>query len=59
MADLGRMTIEEVAGKVVADEHGDWVREAVAFLAEALVEAEVEAACGAGLELELELPRFR
>jgi putative transposase len=48
MADLGRMTIEELAGKMLADEHGDWLREAVAFLAEALMEAEVEAACGAG-----------
>jgi len=33
MADLGRMTIEELAGKMLADEHGDWLREAVAFLA--------------------------
>jgi putative transposase len=48
MADLGRMTIEELAGKMLADEHGDWLREAVAFLAEALMEVEVEAACGAG-----------
>jgi putative transposase len=48
MADLGRMTIEEVAGKVLADGHGDWLREAVAFLAEALMEAEVEGVCGAG-----------
>jgi putative transposase len=48
MADLGRMTIEEVAGKVLADEHGDWLRDAVAFLADALMEAEVEEICGAG-----------
>jgi hypothetical protein len=48
MADLGRMTIEELASKVLADEHGDWLREAVAFLVEALTEAEVEQACGAG-----------
>ncbi len=47
MADLGRMTIEEVASKVLADEHGDWLREAVTFLAAALMEAEVEQACGA------------
>jgi len=33
MADLGRMTIEELVSKVLADEHGDWLREAVAFLA--------------------------
>src|SRR5215218_4095548 len=48
MADLSRMTIEELASKVLADEHGDWLREAVAFLADALMEAEVEQACGAG-----------
>jgi transposase-like protein len=48
MADVGRMTIGELAGKMLADGHGDWLREAVAFLAEALMEAEVEAACGAG-----------
>jgi transposase-like protein len=48
MADLGRMTIEELAGKVLTDEHGDWLREAVAFLADALMEAEVEQVCGAG-----------
>src|SRR5205809_7678376 len=48
MADLGRMTIEELLGKVLADEHGDWMREAVAFLADALMEAEVEGICGAG-----------
>ncbi|MDQ3895180.1 MAG: hypothetical protein M3292_11075, partial [Actinomycetota bacterium] len=32
MADLGGMTIEELATKVLADEHADWLREAVAFL---------------------------
>ncbi len=37
MADLGRMTIEELASKVLADEHGDWLREAVAFVADALM----------------------
>jgi putative transposase len=47
MADLGRMTIEELASKVLADEHGDWLRAAVAFLADALMEAEVEGVCGA------------
>jgi hypothetical protein len=47
MADLGRMTMEELASKVLADEHGDWLREAVAFLACALMEAEVEGLCGA------------
>jgi transposase-like protein len=48
MADLGRMTIEELASKVLTEEHGDWLREAVAFLADALMEAEVEGLCGAG-----------
>lgn len=48
MADLGRMSIEELVSKVLADEHGDWLREAVAFLADALMEAEVEGLCGAG-----------
>jgi putative transposase len=47
MAEFGRMTVEELAGKVLADEHGDWLREAVAFLAEALMETEVERVCGA------------
>lgn len=47
MADLGRMTIEELASKL-ADEHGDWLLEAAAFLADALMEAEVEGICGAG-----------
>jgi hypothetical protein len=33
MADLDRMTIEEVPGKVLAEEHGHWLRDAVSFLA--------------------------
>jgi hypothetical protein len=33
---------------VLADEQGDWLREAVAFLADPLMEAEVEQICGAG-----------
>jgi putative transposase len=48
MAEIARMTVEELGGKVLADEHGDWLREAVAFLADALMEAEVEQICGAG-----------
>lgn len=48
MAGLGRMTVEEVASRVLAGEHGDALREAVAFLADALMEAEVEAETGAG-----------
>jgi hypothetical protein len=32
------MTIEELASEVLADEHGDWLREAVAFLADALLQ---------------------
>ena len=41
MADLSRMTIEELASKVLADEHGDWLREAVAFLADTLMDAAI------------------
>ena len=48
MAEIGRMTVEELGGKVLADENGDWLREAVAFLADALMEAEAEQICGAG-----------
>ena len=47
MADLGRMTVEEFVGKVLTDEHGDWVRQGVAYLADALIEAEVEELAGA------------
>lgn len=42
MAEIGRMTVEELAGRVLADEHGDWLREGVAFPADALMEAGVE-----------------
>jgi putative transposase len=48
MGDVSTMTIQELASKVLADEQGDWLREAVAFLADALMEAEVEGICGAG-----------
>ncbi len=42
MADLGRMTIEEVTSKVLADEHGDWLREAAALFAEKVLELREE-----------------
>ena len=48
MAELGRMTLEELVGKVLGDEHGDVLRRAVACVADALMEAEVEEVCGAG-----------
>jgi putative transposase len=47
MAELGRMTLEELVGKVLGDEHGDVLRGAVAYLADALMEAEAEQRCGA------------
>jgi putative transposase len=48
MAELRRMTLEELVGKVLGDEHGDVLREAVAYVADALMEAEAEERCGAG-----------
>jgi hypothetical protein len=40
MAELGRMTLEELVSKVLWDEHGDVLCRAVAYLADALMEAE-------------------
>jgi hypothetical protein len=48
MADVGRMSVQELLGKVLADEHADVLRQAVCWLAEQLMEAEVTAAAGAG-----------
>jgi putative transposase len=48
MAELGRMTLEELVSKVLRDEHGDALRAAVAYLADAVMEAEAEGCCGAG-----------
>jgi hypothetical protein len=48
MTDVGRMSVGELLGKVLADEHADVVRQSVCWLAEQLIEAEVAAAAGAG-----------
>src|SRR2546422_3065166 len=47
MAEEARMTVAEVVGNVLAGEHGDFVREAVAIVACELMEAEVSAEIGA------------
>ncbi len=43
MAEEARMTVAEVVANVLAGEHGDFVREAVAIVARELMEAEVSA----------------
>jgi transposase-like protein len=48
MTDVGRMSVAELVGKVLADEHADVLRQAVVWLAQELMEAEVTAAAGAG-----------
>jgi hypothetical protein len=48
MADLGRMSVAELVGKVLADEHADVLRQAVVWVAQELMEAEVSQAAGAG-----------
>ena len=48
MAEEARMTVAEVVANVLAGEHGDFVREAVAIVARELMEAEVSAEIGAG-----------
>jgi putative transposase len=48
MAEEGRMTVADVVANVLAGEHGDFVREAVAIVARELMEAEVSAEIGAG-----------
>src|SRR5438132_5947473 len=49
MAEGHRMTAAELVAKVMAGEHGDFVREAVALIAHELMEAEVSAEVGAEL----------
>ena len=49
MAEGQRMTAAELVAKVMAGEHGDFVREAVALIAHELMEAEVSAEVGAEL----------
>ena len=47
MTDVGRMSVGELVGKVLAEEHADVLRQAVVWLAEQLMEAEVSQAAGA------------
>jgi putative transposase len=47
MTDVGRMSVGELVGKVLADEHADVLRQAVVWLAQELTEAEVTQAAGA------------
>ena len=49
MAEVRRMTAADVVAGVLAGEHGDFVREAVALVARELMEAEVSAEVGAQL----------
>jgi transposase-like protein len=48
MTDVGRLSVQELLGKVLADEHADVLGQAVVWLAQELMEAEVTAAAGAG-----------
>jgi transposase-like protein len=48
MTDVGRMSVSELVGKVLADEHADVLRQAVVWLAQELMEAEVTGVAGAG-----------
>jgi putative transposase len=47
MAEGQRMTAADVVAKVMASEHGDFVRDAVALVAQELMEAEITAEVGA------------
>lgn len=49
MAEDRRMTVADVAARVIAGEHGDFVRDAVALVARELMEAEITAEVGAEL----------
>jgi len=49
MAEGQRMTTTELVAKVMAGEHGDFVREAVALIAHELMEAEISTEVGAEL----------
>jgi transposase-like protein len=49
MAEGQRMTTAELVAKVMAGEHGDFVREAVALIAHELMEAEISVEVGAEL----------
>jgi putative transposase len=49
MAEGQSMTVADVVANVLAGEHGDFVREAVAIVARELMEGEISAEIGAGL----------
>ncbi len=49
MAEATRMTTADVVARVMAGEHGDFVREAVALVARELMEAEISVEVGAEL----------
>jgi hypothetical protein len=49
MTDVGRMSVQELLGKVLADEHADVLRQAVVWLAQELMEAEVSERAGAAM----------
>jgi putative transposase len=49
MAEGHRMTAADVVAKVMAGEHGDFVREAVVLIAQQLMDAEISAEIGAEL----------
>src|SRR6202049_4146719 len=60
MAEGQRMTTADVVAKVMAGEHGDFVREAVALVAHELMEAEISTEVGAELgEVSSERPPHR
>jgi transposase-like protein len=48
MTDMGRMSVQELLGKMLADEHADVLRQAVCWLAQELMEAKFSLAAGAG-----------
>jgi putative transposase len=48
MTDVGRMRVQELLGKVLADEHADVLCQAVVWLAQELMEAEGSQRAGAG-----------
>jgi putative transposase len=48
MADRQSMTTQELVRRTLADEHGDFVKEAVAMVAARLMDAEITAEIGAG-----------
>jgi transposase-like protein len=48
MTDTQRMTTQELVRRTLLDEHGDFLKEAVAIVAAQLMDAEVTAQIGAG-----------